>query len=197
MTPTIDLAADPLIWRTERFVLRPLEDADGPALLDHLGDPAVVAFLDIEPLLKPAEALQIIGWARERREMNVGVRWAIRIRDGGPMIGTCGYNLVQRERGSQGEIAYDVGSAHWGQRVMDEILPELLSFGYEGLGLRRITALVTDGNGPSCRLLERHGFRREGLLRDHGWWKGRFWSQVLYARLADDPAPAPATALTD
>jgi [ribosomal protein S5]-alanine N-acetyltransferase len=69
---------------------------------------------------------------------------------------------------------------------MDEVLPDLLSFGFDGLALRRITALVTDGNAPSCRLLERHGFRREGLLRDHGYWKDRYWSQVLYARLSDD-----------
>jgi len=184
VTPAIDLANDALVWRTERFVMRPLDDVDGPALLAHLGDPAVVTFMDIEPLLATDEALEIIGWARERRALNLGVRWSIRARDGGPMVGTCGFNTIQRERGSQGEIAYDVGRAHWGRRVMDEILPQLLSFGFDGLGLRRITALVTDGNAPSCRLLERHGFEREGLLRDHGFWKGRFWDQVLYARLA-------------
>jgi ribosomal-protein-alanine N-acetyltransferase len=74
---------------------------------------------------------------------------------------------------------------------MDEILPELLTFGFDGLGLRRITALVTDGNAPSCRLLQRHEFEREGLLRDHGFWKGRFWDQILYARLAPAPPGRP------
>ena len=188
MSPIVDLANDPLIWRTERFVLRPLEDADGAGLLAHLGDPAVVAYLDIDPLVKAEEALEVIGWARDRRAQNLGVRWAIRLRDDAPLIGTCGFNFIQRDRSRQGEIAYDVSRAYWGQAVMDEILPNLLSFGYVGLGLRRITALVTDGNAPSCRLLERHGFRRDGLLRDHGYWKDRYWGQVLYARLADDPA---------
>ena len=33
---------------------------------------------------------------------------------------------------------------------------------------------MTPGNARSCRLLERHGFNREGVLRDYGYWKGRF-----------------------
>jgi ribosomal-protein-alanine N-acetyltransferase len=66
---------------------------------------------------------------------------------------------------------------------MDEVLPKLLAFGFNALGLRRIEAMVTAGNDPSCRLLERHGFEREGVLRDHAFWKDRFWDQVVYGRL--------------
>jgi RimJ/RimL family protein N-acetyltransferase len=45
--------------------------------------------------------------------------------------------------------------------------------------------MVTPGNVGSAALLERHGFVLEGTLRDHAYWKGRFWDQWLYARLAD------------
>jgi RimJ/RimL family protein N-acetyltransferase len=192
MSGAIDLVRDPLAWRTERFALRPLEDADAADVLRHLGDPKVVAFMDTPPLADLGEALAVVRWAQERRADDAGVRWSIRPRDGGVLIGTCGFNLVQREQGRRGEIAYDVGSAHWGRKVMDEIMPHLLTFGFEGLALRRIEALVADGNDPSRRLLERHGFAREGLLRDHGFWKGRYWDQLIYARLAAPPAVAPA-----
>lgn len=192
MSGAIDLVRDPLAWRTERFALRPLEDADASDLLRHLGDPAVVAFMDTAPLAELDEALAVVRWAQERRADDAGVRWSIRPRDGGALVGTCGFNLVQRERGRRGEIAYDVGRAHWGQGVMDEIMPHLLTFGFEGLALRRIEALVADGNDPSRRLLERHGFAREGLLRDHGFWKDRYWDQLVYARFAAPPAAAPA-----
>ena len=66
---------------------------------------------------------------------------------------------------------------------MTEVLPAMLGFGYGVLDLHRIEALVTVGNERSCRLLERHGFQREGLLRDHGFWRGRYWDQIAYARL--------------
>lgn len=188
---TVDLVRDPLVWRTGRFVMRPLEARDAPELLALFGDPAVVEFLDIDPLEALAEAREVVAWAQERRAADAGVRWSIRLLAGGGLVGTCGFNQIRRGSGGMGEIAYDVGRAHWGRQVMDEVMPGLLAFGFEGLALHRITALVTDGNGPSCRLLERHGFLREGLLRQHGWWKGRHWDQIVYARLAGE-AGAPA-----
>lgn len=188
---SLDLSRDPLVWRTDRFVMRPLEAADGPELLTLFGDPDVAEFMDIDPLEEVEEALGVIAWACERREAGLGVRWAIRPAAGGPLLGTCGFNALELDRGRRGEVAYDLARAHWGRGVMSEILPRLLTFGFEGLGLRRIEAFVTPGNERSCRLLERHGFLREARLRDHGFWKGRFWDQLIYARLADDPVDGP------
>lgn len=191
---TVDIAADPLVWRTERFLMRPLEDADGPALLALFADPAVAEFMDIDPLEDLEEALGIIEWASERRETGLGVRWSIRLQDGGPLIGTCGFNVLEMVRGRRGEIAYDLARDHWGRGVMSEVLPHLLRFGYEGLGLHRIDAMVTPGNDRSIRLLERQGFVREARLRDYGYWKGRFWDQLVYARMA---GPQPSAAARD
>jgi len=68
---------------------------------------------------------------------------------------------------------------------MSQILPNVLSFGFNDLRLRRIEAMVTLGNARSCSLLERHGFSLEGTLRDHAHWKGRYWDQLIYGRLSD------------
>nr|QQZ49353.1 GNAT family N-acetyltransferase [Phenylobacterium glaciei] len=68
---------------------------------------------------------------------------------------------------------------------MRQILPYVLSFGFNDLSLRRIEAMVTLGNARSCALLERHGFSLEGTLRDHAHWKGRYWDQLIYGRLSD------------
>ncbi|MGZ6015480.1 MAG: GNAT family N-acetyltransferase [Phenylobacterium sp.] len=113
-----------------------------------------------------------------------GVRWAIRDR-AGVFVGTAGFNTLVRERGARGEIAYDVVRPRWRTGVMAEVLPAALDHGFRTLGLRRIEAMVTPGNEASAALLERHGFLREGMLRDHAFWKGRYWDQWLYARLAD------------
>ena len=69
---------------------------------------------------------------------------------------------------------------------MAEVLPAILAYGHTAAGLHRIEALVTPGNTPSAALLGRFGFNREGTLRDYGFWKGRFWDQWLYARIADE-----------
>ncbi|WP_374576006.1 GNAT family N-acetyltransferase [Phenylobacterium sp.] len=180
---SLELTRDPLEWRTERFVMRPLERTDAPELLALFGDPAVVEFMDIDPLEDLEEAYGVIDWAQSRRREGLGARWSIRPEGGGPLIGTCGFNTLELERGRRGEVAYDLARAYWGKGVMSEILPELVGIGFDGLELRRLEAFVTPGNAASCRLLERHGFAREGQLRDHGFWKGRFWDQFIYARI--------------
>jgi ribosomal-protein-alanine N-acetyltransferase len=171
--------------RAGSYRLAPLAEVDAADLLVLFGDPAVVEFMDIDPLAHISEARDIIAWARELAAMDRGLRWSIR-RDGySGLIGTVGFNLLEFQRGRRGEIAYDLAQAEWGRGVMSQILPHVLDFGFGELGLRRLEAMVTVGNRPSCRLLERHGFDLEGVLRDHAFWKGRYWDQMVYARLAD------------
>jgi [ribosomal protein S5]-alanine N-acetyltransferase len=177
-----DLAGD-LILAVGPFRLRPLEDADAPALLAHFADPRVVEFMDIDPLATLAEAEAIVAWAKSQRALGAGVRWSICDGGDGILAGTCGFNRLVVERGRRGEIAYDLGAPWWGRGVMSAILPVLADFAFQRLAVHRLEALVTPGNERSCRLLERHGFTREGVLRGHGWWKGRYWDQIVYGRV--------------
>lgn len=169
---------------TANYVLTPLSVDDRADLLAHLSDPQTVAHMDIEPLADLAGAYEIIAWALRLAASGEGVRWAIRDRRGA-FVGTAGFNSLVRERGSRGEIAYDVVRPRWRTGVMAEVLPVVLDRGFGVLGLHRIEAMVTPGNAASAALLETHGFAREGTLRDHAFWKGRYWDQWIYARLAD------------
>jgi ribosomal-protein-alanine N-acetyltransferase len=107
------------------------------------------------------------------------VRWAIRT-DEGQFVGTCGFNRIVLERGRRGEIAYDLTLAWQGRGVLATVLPVVIAFGWERLGLYRMEAMVTPGNDRSCQALERHGFRREGLLAAYGCWKGQLVDQIVY-----------------
>lgn len=177
------MIADPP--RVDGFELRALCEADGPGLLDLFSDPEVCAFMDIDPLAVEAEALDIIDWAEALAAQGLGVRWGVR-RAGDPrLIGTVGFNRIERDRGRWGEIAYDLARDQWGMGVMSAILPAVISRGFEDWGLLRLEAMVTTGNQRSCALLERMGFRLEGVLARRGWWKDRAWDQMVFARLAD------------
>jgi ribosomal-protein-alanine N-acetyltransferase len=169
---------------TANYRLAPLSRRDSFDLLAHLSDAATVEHMDIEPLADLAGADAVIAWATALAAAGDGVRWAIRDKSGG-FVGTAGFNALVRERASRGEVAYDVVRPRWRQGVMTEVLPIVLAHGFGAFGLHRIEAMVTPGNAGSAALLERHGFRREGVLRGYAFWKGRFWDQWLYARLAD------------
>ncbi|MFC4140093.1 MULTISPECIES: GNAT family N-acetyltransferase [unclassified Microbacterium] len=66
-----------------------------------------------------------------------------------------------RPTGTEGVIGYIVRPGHWGQGIASAVVPELLRAGFDGLGLRRITAACTAANTASARALARAGMRRE------------------------------------
>ncbi len=71
---------------------------------------------------------------------------------------------------------------------MTEALRAMAQYGFEktpptGLALNRIEALVVPGNVASARVLTKVGFQREGVLREYGFWKNRFWDLEMFALL--------------
>jgi len=173
------------VLKVGEYTLAPLQRDDADGLFELFRDPLVAEYMDIAPLASVAEAHEIIDWGTELAAGDGGVRWTIR-RAGAPdLIGTVGFNNLIFDRARRGEVAYDLRRAEWGRGVMSQILPHVLSFGFSDLSLRRIEAMVTLGNARSCALLERHRFSLEGTLRDHAHWKGRYWDQLVYGRLAD------------
>lgn len=65
-----------------------------------------------------------------------------------------------------GEIGYWVRSDETRSGVCTESTARLLRFGFEDLGLHRITLRIGIGNRGSERIAEKLGFTREGVLRD-------------------------------
>ncbi|HEV8558436.1 MAG TPA: GNAT family protein [Actinophytocola sp.] len=55
-----------------------------------------------------------------------------------------------------------------------------------GNGIRRVSAECDARNTASARLLERLGFRREGLRIEHTWIKGEWTDDLLFGLLARD-----------
>lgn len=170
---------------TARFELVPLQLSDRDELFAHFSDALTVEFMDIAPMATLTEADETVSWARRLLDNGKGVRWAIRDRSGA-FSGTIGFNSLVREHGSRGEIGYDVVRPLWRTGVMAEVLPAVVDYAFDTLGLHRVEALVTPGNAASAILLLGNRFRLEGLLRDHGHWRGRFWDQQLFARLSND-----------
>ena len=76
--------------------------------------------------------------------------------------------------------------AHWGKGLATEAVRRVLQFGFERIGLHRVEAELDPRNTASARLLERIGFRYEGLLRER-WWVYEEWcDSALYGLLRAD-----------
>lgn len=69
---------------------------------------------------------------------------------------------------------------------MSEALHAVLSHGFEHMELNRIDALVYVENERSIQLLQKLGFKQEGLLRDYFYLDGKFYDHYIFALLKKD-----------
>ena len=67
-----------------------------------------------------------------------------------------------------------------------EAATAMLWLGFDDLGFRRITAVVTTCNASSARLQTRLGFRQEARFVDGVRFKGAWATQLVYAMLDDE-----------
>ena len=179
--------------QTERLLLRELGPADAPALFEIHGNAQAMRWFGSDPLRSLAEAEQLVEvFAAWRRLPNPGTRWGLERRADGALLGSCG--LFQWNRAwRRCTLGYELAPAAQGQGLMAEALHAVLAWGFDpdaGMGLNRVEAMIHPHNKPSLRLVERLGFRREGLLREVAFWGGRHEDLEMHALLTRDHAAA-------
>jgi [ribosomal protein S5]-alanine N-acetyltransferase len=83
-------------------------------------------------------------------------------------------------------IGYIVHPARCRQGVATEAVSAMLDFCFDRIGIHRVQAFIHPDNTASRRLVEKLGFRCEGLLRDN-LRVGDVWrDDMLYALLGSD-----------
>jgi [ribosomal protein S5]-alanine N-acetyltransferase len=171
---------------TERLILRQITLDDTEALFRHWSDDEVTKYMNIESFQSPKQAEDMIKLLNELFEQKEAIRWGIVKKEDNRLIGTCGYNSWLKEQAFRGEIGYELGRAYWRQGFMQEALRAIISYGFEAMDLNRIEALVMLEACRSMNLLLKLGFQKEGILREHGYWKGQFWDEYCLSLLKRD-----------
>lgn len=99
----------------------------------------------------------------------------------GRLIGGFGFDDLIVEHSS--EIGYWLAESHWGKGLMTSVIGAACRHAERHWGLVRITAGVFDFNLASARVLEKNGFRREGIQRNRYRKDGMFIDSIAYARI--------------
>lgn len=170
-----------------RLQLTALAPGDAHDLFGLLSDPAVTHYMGMAPLQEPDEAADLLRVFAERSAAGLELRWAIRRRDAGHMVGVCTLDEPYSAR-RRAELGYVVARSHWRQGIALEAVRAVLAHAFGPLGLNRVEALVYAEHTASRALLARLGFTQEGVLRQHAWEKGRYWDDVVYALLGQEYA---------
>lgn len=84
------------------------------------------------------------------------------------------------------EVGYWLGQPFAGKGLALRGLTALVDYTFAHLDLHRLQAMTPTTHMRSFRLLERAGFRREGLLRSNHFIGGRFVDEYVYGLLKSD-----------
>ena len=175
---------------TERLTLRPPQHADYT--------PWSALRRESRDFLSPWEPT----WADDhlsRRAFTNRVYWAARSIDGGTalplflirrdddaLVGAITLDNIRRGPAQAGTLGYWIGQAHARHGYMSEAISAIVHHAFQKMGLSRLEAACLPENVASRGLLERSGFKYEGVAQSYLQINGRWRTHVLYAALRAD-----------
>ncbi len=79
------------------------------------------------------------------------------------------------------ELGYYLAEEYWGKGIMTEAVKQACKYVFDNSDILRIYAEPFAYNTASCRVLEKAGFRFEGLMRANAIKSGKVLDMKLYA----------------
>ncbi|MBT4418172.1 GNAT family N-acetyltransferase [archaeon] len=81
------------------------------------------------------------------------------------------------------KIGYFIGKDYRGKGITTEAIKEIVKYGFKKYKLRRIYGNVKFENKASARVLEKAGFKLEGIQKKNGFKYRKYFDEFLYARV--------------
>jgi [ribosomal protein S5]-alanine N-acetyltransferase len=173
---------------TERLALRPPRTTDVPELRRVLrGNDAYLRPFSAAPLPgdDPTSLASITrSVLRHRREWRRGQAFVLYLtpRDGeGRIVGRIALGGILLGAFRNAYLGYWIDAGYQGRGLMTEAVRATTTFAFQSAGLHRVQAAVMPQNVASQRVLEKAGYRREGLAERYLCIAGRWEDHLLYA----------------
>lgn len=161
-------------------LLRPWQRGDEAALVRHADNREVSRNLrDLFP--HPYGPRDAEAWVEFASVQHPLTNLAIEV--GGEASGGIGLVLGRDIERYSAEVGYWLGESLWGQGIVTAALETFSTWAFSHFGLLRLFALPFADNVGSRRVLEKAGFRCEGVLHQSAVKEGRVLHQAMYARL--------------
>jgi ribosomal-protein-alanine N-acetyltransferase len=179
----------PVRIETERLVLRPPVQGDFRAWSDLRRQSA-----DFLRPWEPAWAEDHltrraftgrVGWARQSIAQGTALPLMLVAADG-ILLGAITLDHIRRGPAQSATLGYWIGQPHARQGYMREAIAAVVQHAFITLDLSRIEAACLPENVASRGVLEKSGFKYEGVAQSYLQIAGRWRNHVLYANLRGD-----------
>ena len=178
------------VLETARLILRPFCAADAQqAFTNWMSDAEVTRYLTWTPHTDISFTQQLLEqWGQESVLSDV-YHWAIVWRKTGEVIGDICV-VSSDKRSERAELGYCLSRAFWGRGIMTRAVRAFCEEMFRKEEVARIQAHVIAPNVASCRVLEKCGFAKEGVLRRCAYKYDTFYDVVVYGLLASERGKA-------
>jgi RimJ/RimL family protein N-acetyltransferase len=174
--------------QTARLTLRPLLEADVPALFAMHSDPQAMRYWS--GTVWPDDSRGRAMVARDHDPAATDhLRLGIAFSATGALVGTCTFFQINPQC-RRAEMGYMLARQGWGQGLMQEALRAFIAHGFDALNLHRIEADTDPRNARSMQLLQRLGFVQEGHFRERWIVDGEVSDSAMFGLLQRDWASA-------
>ena len=102
------------------------------------------------------------------------------------LLGAITLDNIRRGPAQAGTLGYWIGQGYARQGYMQEAIEGVVHYAFERLDISRIEAACLPENHASRGLLEKCGFKYEGVAQSYLQINGRWRTHVLYAALRAD-----------
>ena len=147
---------------TARLTLRRIEWDDAPFLVGLLNQPSFLANIGDKGVRNDEDARRYMreGPMAMYETYGYGL-WHVTRRSDGVPLGMCG--LLRRDILPDTDVGYAFLPEFWGQGYAFEAADATVRHGAGKFGLKRIIGVVSEGNMPSIRVLEKLGMSFERM----------------------------------
>ncbi|GAA0765360.1 GNAT family N-acetyltransferase [Brevundimonas sp. NPDC055814] len=122
------------------------------------------------------------------REMEQGTAWPLFVFDPADeaLLGAITLSNIRRGVAETGTLGYWIGRPYAGRGVGTAAVRAMLAHAFGSLGLHRVEAACVPTNHASHRVLEKAGFRQEGVARAYLKINGRWADHLLFGVLQEE-----------
>jgi ribosomal-protein-alanine N-acetyltransferase len=166
----------------EKISLKPAQPEDYQLFADWWSDPKYLGnFYNITPRT-PQMVQHLIEESKD------GGVYFIIDKDTKQPLGTIGYwdPFTMSPAFNGFEIWYQVHQDHRGKGLATQAASMLVNHLFNATSVNRIQATVVVGNDASCRVLEKSGMRKEGVIRGVWFLHGVYRDEHLYSIVRGD-----------
>jgi ribosomal-protein-alanine N-acetyltransferase len=173
---------------TEHLKLREFTEDDFEAVLAYQSDPRYLRYYAqswAEHLPENVRKLVERQVAYQHEQPRTAFQLVITLRDKGTLIGNVGVR-TSRAEATEGDIGCELAPDYWNQGYATEATGAMLAFGFEHLGLHRLSASTMARNSAAWRVLEKLGMTREGELRETTLLADGWANSLVYGMLRQE-----------